>query len=75
MRKRNNNLHIFKATKSQEGCWDALQKPDRANGAETDHGGKIYLLYIVVQNKRTSKYWETIGKLVLVNIRKYNYNL
>ena len=30
-----------------------------------------YIFYIVVQNKRTSKYWETIGKLVLVNIRKY----
>ena len=74
MRKRNNNLHIFKATKSQEGCWDALQKPDRANGAETDHGGKIYLLYIVVQNENTSKYWQIfldIGKWVLVDIRKY----
>ena len=74
MRKRNNNLHIFKATKSQEGCWDALQKPDRANGAETDHGGKICLLYIVVQNENTSKYWQIfldIGKWVLVDIRKY----
>ena len=74
MRKRNNKLHIFKATKSQEGCWDALQKPDRANGAETDHGGKIYLLYIVVQNENTSKYWQIfldIGKWVLVDIRKY----
>ena len=74
MRKRNNNQHIFKATKSQEGCWDALQKPDRANGAETDHGGKIYLLYIVVQNENTSKYWQIfldIGKWVLVDIRKY----
>ena len=74
MRKRNNNLHIFKATKSQEGCWDALQKPDRANGAETDHGGKIYLLYIVVQNENTSKYWQIfldIGKWVLMDIRKY----
>ena len=74
MRKRNNNLHIFKATKSQEGCWDALQKPDRANGAETDHGGKIYLLYIVVQNENTSKYWQIfldIGKWVSVDIRKY----
>ena len=74
MRKRNNNLHIFKATKSQEGCWDALQKPDRANGAETDHGGKIYLLYIVVQNENTSNYWQIfldIGKWVLVDIRKY----